>query len=66
MELVRIELWEKVVNVENDFRTHQTWNPRREDQEVGNGMDMHELVWLAKVIDADADHRPQEKQRDPD
>jgi hypothetical protein len=66
MELVRIELWEKVVNVENDFRTHQTRQPRREDQKVGNRMDMHELVRLANVIDADADHRPQKKQRDPD
>jgi hypothetical protein len=62
MELGPVELRQKVVNVENNLRTHQTRQQRCENQEIGNRMDVHKFVRLSNVIYAHTDHCPQKKQ----
>ena len=49
MKLVAVQLGQDVVNVENDPCTGQLRQPRREDEEVRDVMNMHDVIRPAEV-----------------
>src|SRR5579871_2430656 len=61
-----VELRQHVVNVQNDFCAGQLRNQCGENEEIRNGMDVHQIIGLPQVIKAQNNHGPQEKHANPE
>ena len=65
VELADVELRHDVVNIENDFGAAEFGEERGEDFEIGNGMDVDEVVFFFEMAARQESHRAQEEHHQP-
>src|ERR1700682_5507567 len=60
-ELAHIKLWQNVMNVQNDRRAPQARHEGAEDEKVGDGMDVNQIVFTFEVMFRNLIQRPHEE-----